>query len=299
MENNNNFKNLWLFDLVAMLALLFMAIILLRAEETKKTTMPVVTSIAADDSANFSILTCQINELYNRLIPHKDREAKFIDFREDEKTLKLIFSNSDYLNAQRDSTLDIFSRLDTIMHTRKKSGELIQKLSRIRDYFLGYFLLETRIERKLIGEDELMFPFDEAIPYKEHPVSKKRIEEILKNINDSVDSFLNQGYNIVTVIGHTDSQGTPIYNRELSLRRARYLTRIIQDHIDKRYKPDKRYVVEAVGYGEFAQLERKPHEKIEEFYQRNRRVELVFSRQNFDAYSSKEINLAGQKILCY
>lgn len=281
MGSNNNFQNLWTFDLVAMLALLFMAVILLRAEVTKTTTMPVVTSLAIEDSSNFSTITDQINILYDRLIQDPEKKVMYDDFTNDRKKLEISFANPNYLAAQHDATLDIFNRLDTLIYTRKTVSKLIDELVMIRDSLFYHYIRETRIERKVISEEELMFPVDEAKPWEIHPTTKRHLNQIMGNIYASVDTFIMKGYNIVKVIGYTDPTHSAEYNRKLSLNRAQYLADKIQKYIDSKYGSERPYIVQAAGYGEFSLLKRRSGETIEDWWQRCRRVELLFSFQRF------------------
>lgn len=281
---DNNFKNLWLFDLVAMLALLFMALILLRAEETKKTTMPGILSIVNEDSTNFSIITDQINILHDRLRMLQDPYMAriFISFKEDRQIIDSMLTRHDVWVAKYDTTVDIFNRMDTLFHTRRDLGQQIKDLVMFRDSLLYRYLRETKIERKMIGEDELMFPVNEAVPFANHPFNKRPREAILADIYTIVDSYIKQGYNIVKVVGHTDPTYTAKHNRDLSLRRAQYLAEKIQAHIDSRYGSREAYIVQATGLGEFDLLPKEPGEDRHQYWQRNRRVELVFSFQRFD-----------------
>ena len=129
-----------------------------------------------------------------------------------------------------------------------------------------------------------MFPFGKSVPHAIHPATKEPLRSILAEIYATVDSYVQQDYNVVKVIGHTDSVDTPQYNRNLSRQRAEYLADSIQAYLDREYTPKAPLLVQAAGYGEFAPLPPRPNETHAEYMQRNRRVELVFSFQRFPDY---------------
>lgn len=74
---------------------------------------------------------------------------------------------------------------------------------------------------------------------------------------------------VVTIVGHTDSQGSAQYNRALSLRRARTVLREMQALINS--NP----VFETVGRGE---QELRYNGSTENDHRRNRRVEIIVKR---------------------
>lgn len=275
---NSTFHNLPLFDMVCMLALLFMAFMLLRAEETQNTTMPVVTALVKEDSTNFSILKYQINELLERLAPLRNGNSnEAMDFDGNKRALDAFLANPHFQRARIDTTLDIFMRLDTLMHTRKQTGGIIHDLVAQRDTLLHQYIRETQIERRTFEEGVLQFPIDEDVPFAVHPSTKRRLEDIMDNtIYTTVDSFITK-YNVIKVIGHTDITGTALHNRVLSQKRADYLAHEIQKYIDGKYGTERPYLVQAIGCGEFAPLVKKRRESKEDWWQRCRRVELVFS----------------------
>lgn len=276
--NNSTFHNLPVFDMVCMLALLFMAFMLLRAKETKSTTMPVVTELVKEDSTNFSILTYQINRLLDRLAPLRNgshREA--LTFADNKRALDSYLANPNFQRARVDTMLDIFMRLDTLMHTRKQTGGIIHALVTQRDSLLHQYLRITQIDINTLDEDLLLFPVDQAVPYPIHRVSQRRIEDIVADICDTVDVYIKRKkYKVVKVIGHTDTTGTAKRNRILSQQRAEYLAQKIREHIERKYGTETPYLVQPIGYGEFSPLSREKSEGIRDWWQRCRRVDLVF-----------------------
>jgi len=278
--NNTTFHNLPVFDLVCMLALLFMAFMLLRAEETKSTTMPVVTELVQEDSTNFSIVTYQIGELLNRLTPLRKRsrdESK--NFADNKRALDAFLANPNFQQARHDTTLDIFMRLDTLIHTRKLTGDIIHALVTQRDTLLHHYLRISEINISTLDEDLLLFPVNQAVPFPIHRVTRRHIDDIVADICDTVDFYIEKkNYEVIQVIGHTDTTGTAKRNRVLSQQRAEYLAQKIRDHIERNYSTEKPYLVQPIGYGEFSPLPREESENIREWWQRCRRVDLVFRK---------------------
>jgi outer membrane protein OmpA-like peptidoglycan-associated protein len=283
MKERGNFQSLPIFDLVAMTALLFMAILWLRGAETRDVTMPVIKSVASEDSAEFANLRFQIKELEHRMLRNKETNKYFVDFSTYEPKLETIFANPNYREAIRDSTLDIFSRVDTVLHTRKKSGEIIRFMVATRDTLLHKYFRDTKIEIKEYREDMIEFPLNSAVPYPQSRVSRKPLPALLGEIYDTVDVRISQGYNNIAVIGHTDTLGTAIHNRELSRQRAMYLANLIQSFVDRKYSSNLDCIVEAKGYGEFEIIPANG-ESPEDFLQKNRRVEIRFSKEIFPYY---------------
>lgn len=99
------------------------------------------------------------------------------------------------------------------------------------------------------------------------PEAKRQIENIamaLKNRNLANSSF--------TLAGHTDSRGSDSYNKALSEKRAMaLLKKLVQDYSIEENR------LRAIGYGE-ARL-KVSNEKTEDDFQQNRRVELIFGRE--------------------
>lgn len=275
---NSTFHNLPVFDMVCMLALLFMAFMLLRAEETKSTTMPVLTSLVKEDSTNFWNTTYQSDSLMYRLASINEDVKRSSDLLEIYKhEFTAIWNNLEFRRALTGKISDIFMLTDALMHMHKALVKILNKSVSLRDSLLQQYIKVTQIEISTLDEDLLLFPVDQAVPYPIHEVTHRRIDDILADICDTVDVYIERKkYKVVKVIGHTDETGTAKRNRILSQQRAEYLAQKIREHIERKYGTEKPYLVQPIGYGKFSPLPRKKSEDIRAWWQRCRRVDLVF-----------------------
>jgi|GEM_PF-3776402 len=276
--NNTTFHNLPGFDMVCLLALLFMAFLLLRAQETKSTTMPMMTALVKEDSTNFWNITHQSDSLKYRLESINEDVKRFSNVLEKYKgEFAFHWNNPEFQRALTGKISDIFMRTDTLVHMRKELGIILNKSVMLRDSLLQQYIQVTQIEISTLDEDLLLFPVDQAVPYPIHRVTQRRIESIIADICDTVDVYIKtKKYKVVKVIGHTDTTGTAKRNRILSQQRAEYLAQRIREHIEKENGSETPYLVQPIGYGEFSPLPRERSEGIRNWWQRCRRVDLVF-----------------------
>ena len=272
------FRNFLLLDLAFMLSLLFLGLIQLRRIQAEEISIPIVSKLQSENVAHFARVVRQVNELASRMAPDEDQQQLLCALQIERESIAALPVDASHVNKQ----IDILSYVDSSLHRLEMLQEHLSRVIAIRDDCLDRYLDETRIEKKILGEEDLMFPVDQASPYTIHPLTQRHLNIVLSGVYATVDSFLTMGkYNIVKVAGHTDATGSEAHNRILSERRAQYLAGMIKRHLEERFDSTRPLLVEAVGRGEFDPLVRRNSESQGEYYQRNRRVELLFSYSRF------------------
>lgn len=157
---------------------------------------------------------------------------------------------------------------------------LRKECDRTWDALLPYLKEPVKL---VIGEDRLHFPTGLAEPY-----TTPQTLQSLERIRTTVLRFIQQGYNLIEVEGHTDN--VPIKtlqypsNWELSVARALYLAKQIDTFLESEgYERTKDYTICAAGFGEYLQVVKSY--KIQE-EKRNRRIEITFFRRKLHVRDS-------------
>ena len=268
-------QNLCFIDLVSMLSLIFMSTLVLRVINAKDQMIPIVRKSIADDSLHTAYSGLFTKELNRRLVTDSIIEKKYKKYEKYEKILANVLKKTSHTEIPLNS-FQIFGSLDTLMKGKMVVNTLKDSLFYWRDWFLLKYLKATQIAVTPFGEDLIIFPTNYTLPYNVHPTSGKSIQTIIGIICDTVDCYLNKGYNIITVAGHADPRSEAEYNRNLSHKRAMYLGDKIRDHVRSRREP---CVVISAGYGEFMPKKQMQSESTDSYFSRCRRVELIFSRE--------------------
>ena len=120
-------------------------------------------------------------------------------------------------------------------------------------------------EKKTGGFVNLKIQFD-TNSYTIRPTSHKILNELGKALSDP-----RLREKIITINGHTDSDGKEKYNVRLSLNRASAVKQYLIDHYD--ISPDR---LKVVGYGESIPLKLNTSKENKQF---NRRVEIVAAKK--------------------
>ena len=113
----------------------------------------------------------------------------------------------------------------------------------------------------VMDERTLLFDFDKS-------VVKEQYIPILRNV---IDYMVENNYD-VTIVGHTDSKGSELYNEKLSMRRA---TSVKEKLLELGLSPDRIVGLEARG-----ELEPVASNETEEGRAQNRRIELNLVRRD-------------------
>ena len=113
----------------------------------------------------------------------------------------------------------------------------------------------------VMDERTLLFDFDKS-------VVKEQYIPILKNV---IDYMVENNYD-VTIVGHTDSKGSEVYNEKLSLRRA---VSVKEKLLELGLSPDRIVGLEARG-----ELEPVASNETEEGRSQNRRIEFNLVRRD-------------------
>lgn len=113
----------------------------------------------------------------------------------------------------------------------------------------------------VMDERTLLFDFDKS-------VVKEQYIPILRNV---IDYMVENNYD-VTIVGHTDSKGSELYNEKLSMRRA---TSVKEKLLELGLSPDR--IVGLEGRGE---LEPVSSNETEEGRSQNRRIEFNLVRRD-------------------
>jgi flagellar motor protein MotB len=154
-----------------------------------------------------------------------------------------------------------------------------------------------------LGEDKIYFNSGEAVPRSQNPITGQLLEDALSEIFKEVEKQIDKwNMNVIQVEAHTDT--VPIHNEnfednwELSVNRARYLAKKIDEHLHTKYKRIEQYVVIAAGYSEYLPNPDdlkdyfKTHKRLSEDIieisnetaegkQKNRRLVVNFFRRKF------------------
>ena len=113
----------------------------------------------------------------------------------------------------------------------------------------------------VMDERTLLFDFDKS-------VVKEQYIPILKNV---IDYMIENNYD-VTIVGHTDSKGSELYNEKLSMRRA---VSVKEKLLELGLSPDRIVGLEARG-----ELEPVASNETEEGRAQNRRIEFNLVRRD-------------------
>ena len=113
----------------------------------------------------------------------------------------------------------------------------------------------------VMDERTLLFDFDKS-------VVKEQYIPILRNV---IDYMVENNYD-VTIVGHTDSKGSELYNEKLSMRRA---TSVKEKLLELGLSPDRIVGLEARG-----ELEPVASNETEEGRAQNRRIEFNLVRRD-------------------
>ena len=113
----------------------------------------------------------------------------------------------------------------------------------------------------VMDERTLLFDFDKS-------VVKEQYIPILRNV---IDYMVENNYD-VTIVGHTDSKGSELYNEKLSMRRA---TSVKEKLLELGLSPDRIVGLEARG-----ELEPVASNETEEGRSQNRRIEFNLVRRD-------------------
>ncbi len=132
----------------------------------------------------------------------------------------------------------------------------------------------TESKKEIIGEDLLRFKYNRHDAFD---MSQARVESAKQKIRELTDKY--REYRNIYVEGHCDPVGSEEYNYRLSFMRARYVARIIRDHLDAQGLTEgKDYFLNIAGYSWRRQLERAEGESKGVWHARLRRIELGFQR---------------------
>ena len=113
----------------------------------------------------------------------------------------------------------------------------------------------------VMDERTLLFDFDKS-------VVKEQYIPILRNV---IDYMVENNYD-VTIVGHTDSKGSELYNEKLSMRRA---VSVKEKLLELGLSPDRIVGLEARG-----ELEPVSSNETEEGRSQNRRIEFNLVRRD-------------------
>ena len=113
----------------------------------------------------------------------------------------------------------------------------------------------------VMDERTLLFDFDKS-------VVKEQYIPILRNV---IDYMVENNYD-VTIVGHTDSKGSELYNEKLSMRRA---VSVKEKLLELGLSPDRIVGLEARG-----ELEPVASNETEEGRSQNRRIEFNLVRRD-------------------
>lgn len=116
---------------------------------------------------------------------------------------------------------------------------------------------------KIQVPDDVLFDFDKSDLKSDAKDTLKEVIETLEDLDDDT---------AVQINGHTDNEGEPDYNQDLSEERAEAVEKYLSDNGDLSHLS-----IETKGYGESDPIESN---EDEEGRDRNRRVEIVIENND-------------------
>lgn len=292
--NESPFKNLWFFDLLGLISLIFICVVMARTNT---------------EANRISMMH------YNLFIKYKslgtEREliknlgTRMIGIDRIEKLVNLYIQNSMELQGHLSYTKasvviptrldEIFRKSDLLYYSQQIVDSSLEYLHILRDTIFSEYLKETKIERKLVTEDDLKFGPGQDVPLTLQRNNTISRDSALNIIFASVDSFISQGFNVIRIAGHTDTTLNVEYNTELSIRRARYLEQALRMYVrecickgDQSYVENQPIIIQITGYGKSNPLRKKKDETLREWWKRCRRVELLFGIERINSLVSQD-----------